>query len=160
MKKVSNYKYSWSRHFGVSAQVFGEVYYSLKKRTPEELLAVARKRSSPLHRLFEWNDHRAAHQHRLVQARIMVNSLQVDIMTPKGKTATVVAFIRSSRHGRPHIATPEASSEEVNGAMQECWREMLRFRRLYKNLEIASTVVAAINEVDRRLRRSARLKAA
>lgn len=153
--KTAKYKYSWSRSFGVKAQVFGEFYYSLKKRTPEELVKAARNKRSPVHRLFEWDDRAAAHEHRLIQARVMVNSLQVEITTPKGQTGQVIAFIRGSKLGR-HVATLEATNEEVTDAMQECWNDMLRFRRQYKNLEIASTVIAAIEDVDRRLRRTHR----
>ena len=149
------YKYKWSRGFGVSPQVFGEFYYSLKKRTPEELVRAAKSTRSPVHKLFNWNDRAAAHEHRLLQARVMVNSLQVEIITPKGKSAHVIAFIRSADRGR-HVPTMEASREEMNEAMQECWRDMLAFRARYKNLEIASGVIQAIDDVDRRLRRTQR----
>ena len=152
-------KYSWSRHFGVPAQTFGEFYYGLKKRTPEELVKAARSSRSPVHKLFEWDDRRAAVEHRLLQARVMVNSLQVEIITPKGKQEQVMAFIRSSDRGQ-HVATLEASNEELTEAMQECWRDMLAFRARYKNLQVASSIVAAINEVDRNLRRRRARKAA
>ncbi len=153
MKTVS--KYSWSRHFGIPAQTFGEFYYGLKKRTPEALVDAAKSPKSPVHKLFEWNDRQAAHEHRLVQARVMVNSLQVEIITPNGKPGRVLAFIRASDRGS-HVATLEASRDELTDVMQEFWRDMLRFRRQYKNLEIASTVIAAINEVDRTMRRRGR----
>lgn len=149
---MKDYKYKWSRGFAVPAQVFGDFYYSLKKRTPEALVEAAKKKSSPIHKLFDWNDKTAAYEARLTLARVMVNSLQVEIITPKGKPGQVLAFIRSSDRGR-HVATLEASPEELTAAMQNCWRDMVRFRSQYKNLEIASTVIAAINEVDRNLRR-------
>lgn len=150
MKK--DYKYKWSRAFSVSAQIFGDFYYGLKRRTPEALVAAAKAKNCPAHSLFEWNDRKAAHEQRLILARVMINSLQVEIVTPKGKPGQVTAFIRSSDRGR-HVATLEASPEELTSAMQNCWRDMVRFRNQYKNLEIASTVIAAINEVDRHLRR-------
>lgn len=154
------YKYGWSnRRFPVAAQVFGEFYYALRKRTPEELVQAARSKRSPVHKLFEWNDKRAAHEMRLVQARVMINSLQVEIITPKGKPGQVLAFIRSSNHGR-HVPTLEASREDVTAAMRECWKDMLAFRKRYGHLEIASTVIAAIDDVDRRLRRTQQRKAA
>lgn len=149
------YKYSWSRGFKVPAQVFGDFYYRLKKRTPEELVKAARSKRSPVHKLFEWNDRKAAQEMRLVQARVMINSLQVEIITPKGTPGSVIAFIRPSGRGR-HTPTLEASREQMTESMQECWKDMLRFRARYKNLEIASTVIAAIDDVDRRLRRSSK----
>ena len=148
-------KYVWSRRFGIPAQVFGEIYHGLKRRSPAELLRVARAKRSPLHRLFEWDNRRAGDEYRLMQARIMVNSLQVEITSVQGKTSNVIAFIRSSDLGR-HVPTMEASREEVSDEMQRCWRDMLRFRAKYKSLEVASTVVAAIEDVDRRMRRARR----
>ena len=152
---MSAVKYKWSRGFSVPAQVFGEFYYRLKRRTPEELVRAARSKSSPVHSLFEWNDKKAAHEARLIAARVMINSLQVEIITPKGKSSQVVAFIRSSDRGR-HVPTMEATREELTAVMQKCWQDMLAFRARYKNLEIASSVIAAIDEVDRRLYRSGR----
>lgn len=153
--KNTNYKYSWSRKFAVPAQVFGEFYYSLKNRTPDELVRAAKNPRSPVHKLFEWDDRQAGREHRLLQARVMVNSLHVEIITPKGQPGQVLAFIRGSKLGK-HVATLEATNEEVTAAMQDCWRDMLRFKRQYKSLEIASTVISAIDDVDRRLRRTAR----
>ncbi len=149
------YRYSWSKRFGVPAQIFGDFYYSLKKRTPEELLRAAKSPRSPVHKLFDWDDRHAAHEYRLIQARTMVNSLQVEIITPKGKPGKVIAFVRASDRGR-HVATLEATREEVSEAMQECWRDMLAFRARYKNLAVASQIIQAIDDVDRRLRRGSR----
>jgi hypothetical protein len=151
----ASYKYKWSKRFSVPAQVFGEFYYSLKKRTPEELVRAAKSPRSPVHKLFQWDDKAAAHEHRLMQARVMVNSLQVEIISPKGKPSQVIAFIRSSDRGR-HVPTMEATKEDLNEALQECWRDMLAFRARYKNLEIAQGIIQAIDDVDRRLRRSTR----
>lgn len=153
--KVAQYKYGWSRKFSVPAQVFGEFYYSLKNRTPESLVRAAKNARSPVHKLFEWDDAKAAQEHRLIQARVMVNSLQVEIITPKGKIENVVAFVRSSNLGR-HVPTMEATQEDIDEAMQECWNDMLSFRRRHRHLEIASSIIDAINDVDQRLRRTAR----
>lgn len=152
--KPSGLKFKWSRSWGVPAQTFGDFYYALKTRTPEELVKAARNKRSPVHKLFEWNDRRAAHEHRLVQARVMVNSLEVEIITPKGKPTNVVAFIRSSSRGGHHVATPEAKPEDLTARMRKCWTDMLRFRARYKDLEMVGAVVSAIEDVDRRLTRA------
>lgn len=47
--------------------------------TTGALLEEARKRTSPLHHLFEWNDSKAAEQWRLQQARIIINQVKVVI---------------------------------------------------------------------------------
>lgn len=154
---MNGYKYRWSRHYGVPAQVFGDFYYGLTNRTPEELVKAARNAKSPVHKLFEWNNKRAADEHRLVQARCMINSLEVEIITPKGKPTNVVAFIRSSNLGK-HVAIAEASHTELDARMKKCWRDMLRFRTKYKGMAIIGEVIAAIEAVDQRLARTTKVK--
>lgn len=151
--KQVRYKFTWSKSHTVSAQIVGDVYYSLPRRTPEALVEAAKSKKSPLHRLFEWSDRDAAREYRLIQARVIVNSLQVEIVNVKGKPSHVNAFIYSSDRGR-HVPTMEATRDELTEAMQDCWREMLAFRARFKNLEMAAQVIQAIDDVDRRLSRS------
>ena len=120
--KRREYNYSWSRSFGVPAQVFGSVYYSLRKRTAEELVKAARPKRSPIHKLFEWDDRIAAAEQRLIQARVMINSLQVEIITPKGKPGNVIAFIRGSKLGRD-VPTMEANREELRSEERRVGKE-------------------------------------
>jgi len=47
--------------------------------TPEILVKEAKKRNCPLHKIFEWNDTKAAENYRLQQARILLNNIQVTI---------------------------------------------------------------------------------
>jgi len=145
-------KYTWSRSFGVPAQVFGEIYYSLKNRNEQELVRTARSPRSPLHKLFEWDDKAAAQEHRLVQARVMISSLQVEIIDAKGKPRNIVAFVRSVKRGG-HVPIMRATREDLTSAMQECWKEMVRFRARYRHLEIVQEVIHAINSVERRMSR-------
>ncbi len=49
--------------------------------TPEEVLADARRRDSPLHRLIEWDRAKAALAYQLGQARAVIRSVQVTIVT-------------------------------------------------------------------------------
>ena len=153
-----NKAYSWTRHYGVDAQVFGDIYYGLPTRTPEELLRVAAKKASPIHSLFDWDDQTAAHEYRLVQARCMVSSLQVEIISVDGKKDRVNAFIRSSDRGS-HVAVFEATNEEMDDAEQMCIREMNTFKRKWKSLQLARTVISAIDEANQRASRK-RKKAA
>jgi hypothetical protein len=49
--------------------------------TAEAVIEAARKPSSPLHRLFEWDVKRAAYQHWLVQAREVIGTYKVTTVT-------------------------------------------------------------------------------
>jgi hypothetical protein len=44
---------------------------------PQEVVEAARARASPLHDCFEWDDSRAAHEHRLNQARQLIREIDV-----------------------------------------------------------------------------------
>jgi hypothetical protein len=144
--------YSWSRSYGVEAQVFGEIYYNLPERTPEKLLAAAKEKKSPIHSLFNWDDKTAAHEYRLVQARCMVNSLNVEIVSIEGKNDRVQAFIHSSDRGS-HVAVFEASNQELDDAEQKCIREMNTFKHRWKSLQLARNVISAINEANQQTSR-------
>ena len=50
--------------------------------TPELVLNSALDSDSPLHSVFEWEDSKAAHQHRLWQARKLIRSVRVE--SPEG----------------------------------------------------------------------------
>lgn len=152
---MSNVKYSWSKAFNVPAQVVGEFFYSLRKRTPEEFVKASKVKTAPTHSLFEWSDSAAAREYRLIQARTIVSSIQVEITTVKGRPETVRAYIGSSDRGR-YVATLEATNDELNEAEQECIREMRTFRQRWKMLQPAREVVLAMQAVEQRVARKAK----
>lgn len=63
--------------------------------TPEILVKEAKKRNSPLHKIFEWNDTKAAENYRLQQARILLNNIQVTIVTDN-ESKNISAYERTS----------------------------------------------------------------
>ena len=154
---MKNVTYSWSRAFNVPAQVVGEFFYGLRKRTPEELVKASRSVKAPTHSLFEWNDSAAAREFRLVQARVIVASLQVEITTLKGRKESVRAYIGSSDRGS-YVATLEADDDDLTEAEQECVEEMRRFKQRWRMLKLAREVIHAMNAVEQRVSR--RLKKA
>lgn len=74
------FKWRGGGGFGASAQEVGEELLRLEvkpgefHRTPE-VLDAARDPDSPLHKCFEWDDSKAAEQHRLHQCRNMMRSI-------------------------------------------------------------------------------------
>jgi hypothetical protein len=148
-------KYSWSRPFGISAQVVGEFFYGLPERTPEAFIQASKRRSAPTHSLFEWDDNKAAAEFRLVQARIIVSSLQVEIISVKGKTEHVRAYIGMSERGR-YVPTLEASAEEITDAEQDCVNEMRRFKARWRALQMVREVIASMDAVEARVARKRR----
>lgn len=70
---------SLNKGFGLNIQIDArEVHREISKikmKTPENIVEVARHKSSPLHKYFEWDDSIAAHKYRLTQARTLVLSI-------------------------------------------------------------------------------------
>jgi hypothetical protein len=49
-----------------------------KATTPAAVLDAARKKASPLHKFFDWDDSSAAQKYRLDQARYMLRSIEIE----------------------------------------------------------------------------------
>jgi hypothetical protein len=61
--------------------------------TPDAVVAAAASKSSVLHGEFEWDAKKAAHAHRIEQARTLIRSVRVVITTDK-TTVSTVAYVR------------------------------------------------------------------
>ena len=66
---------------------------------------------SPLHNQFEWNDAVAAHQHRLKQARDLMNHLGIEVIYLDGTKEVVHAF----KHVEVIYLSEEDDDEERQG---------------------------------------------
>lgn len=143
------YKYSWTRGYAVDAQVVGEIVEKLPQRTADELLKAASSSRSPLHSQFEWDDTRAAQQYRLVQARVMISSLRVEVVSLDHKVQQVTAFVRNADRTGSYVPTLEADADDLSDAELRCWQQMKAFRERWKGLGFARAVIDAIQAVDR-----------
>jgi len=61
--------------------------------TPELVVGAAAKEESPLHRHFEWDDGKAAHQHRLEQARSLIRTVRIEVRIDN-KEITTFRYVR------------------------------------------------------------------
>lgn len=74
----TKYKARWGfRLSDADAQFLGEEVEKLKERTPEALLKSAKRKSSRIHHLFDWDEQSAAHKYRLWQARYYFSSYTI-----------------------------------------------------------------------------------
>lgn len=64
--------------------------------TPDAVLKDAKTESSPLHSQFNWNDGEAAHQYRLEQARTLIRTVKVEVVTSSNRVAAPF-YIRHPR---------------------------------------------------------------
>lgn len=59
------------------------------KLTAKNVLEASRPKKSLLHNCFEWNDGIAAEKYRLQQARVLINNVQVSIVSSGGDTLDI-----------------------------------------------------------------------
>lgn len=83
--EITTTKYVWkegARVTQLNAQACGERMEDLRTRrrgvlSEEDVVKDSRAATSPFHKAIEWNDKKAAHEHRLYQARGIIRSIRV-----------------------------------------------------------------------------------
>jgi hypothetical protein len=107
---------------------------------------------SPLHPEFEWDDTAAAREHRLMQARNLMNAVQVTFETSKNGTITTLftcTLEKPGAGGRKRdyapmawaMAQPDMRAEVLRQAL----RELAAFKHKYMNLSELGQVIAVID---------------
>lgn len=110
--------------------------------TPEMVVREASSSNSPLHGLFEWNDARAAHQHRLDTARTLIREVRVKI-THNQVRLDAPYFVRdpaADAKTQGYVSTLQLRSHEDlarESVLNECERAYAAFKR-------AQAVAAAV----------------
>lgn len=121
--------------------------------TPEEIVELARSKSSPVHRYFEWDDSRAAFLYRLQQARRMIQCV-VEIID--GVTAPRSVSVRVDDEGdsrlvyrdtRRACAEPEVWAQVLDDALSSlaAWR---RRYEVFKQIKELRPVISAVKKLE------------
>lgn len=145
------------RSFNVPAQKAGEVFEKIEKRdgalTPMAVVDEARPEDSVLHKVFEWNDAKAAEKYRLVQAG---NIIRCIVRLPEKQEEKVTrAFVNikpiDDRQKEPgtymNVRSAFENPESREVVLSNARYEMRLFKRKYSQLLELSKVFAAIDEV-------------
>ena len=117
--------------------------------TPESVVAEARKESSPLHHLFEWDDTTAAHEYRLIQASRIIRAC-VTVTHVGGEEVTVRAFssLPTDREtGAGYRRTVEVLSNEEHRKelVASALAEFQALRKRHAKLQELSDIFAAVD---------------
>jgi flagellar basal body rod protein FlgC len=126
--------------------------------TPEAVVEDAKSKDSPLHDHFLWDTKKAAYQHWLDQARALIRSVRVEVIT-ESKSVSVVGYVRDPRAGdeQGYVSITSLKSD------RESAREALvgEFSRVADMLRRAKEIAAALDaqdEVDDLLQRTVGLR--
>lgn len=126
--------------------------------TPELVLSDAVDPSSPLHDRFEWDDAKAAAEHRLDQARALIRGVRVQVTTEHRKVISV-AYVRDpgagSDQGYISIMKVKRSREK---ALEVVHYEAIRARAAMQRARDVSEVLGLQEHVDEVLDRIVRLQ--
>lgn len=127
-----------------------------QKLKAEDVVEAARNPRSPLHKAFEWDNRKAGHAYRLTQARHLLRSVQIKIITPQRKEQTIRATVAYKQPEQPHkrfystmadaMSDPDRRAEVVEQAL----REFRALRRKYAELHELAQVFAAIDHAGRK----------
>ena len=135
----------------LDAQEVGDCLEKLRLRnggviTAEVVLAEARKKRSPLHDGFEWDDTAAAHQYRLEQARSITRAVITFIGEEQDDTP-IRAFVTLGGGDYESITTVLSVKSKRDALLGQALEEMRTFRRKYHHLKELATVFVAIEEL-------------
>lgn len=144
------YKVKSGARLPVSAQVAGEECERLESKgmlTPGNLVDASRPEDAPLHKCFEWDDGIAAERWREAQASYIIRSVEVTISEESDPTRAFVAVISDSTREYKSIGYVMRRSDSREALLDSAKRELLAFRRKYKNLFELAKVIDAIDGV-------------
>lgn len=148
-------KYEWSGYsYSVPAQVVGEHVAAIEERdgevTKESFLDSARSKSSPVHKLFDWDNKVAGEKWRLQQAKNILSCLRINIVCEDRapiKTRAFINIVPGSYNGR-FISTELAMTniDTRAGVLTRAQQELMAFKEKYGTLTELSHVIAVIDE--------------
>lgn len=120
--------------------------------TPEAVVEAAADATNPLHPAFEWNDSKAAHEHRLGQARGLIRAV---ITVEAGKTDAPLYVHVSVDNERQYLPAAVVASSpglyaaamaELQGHLRAAHKAVADLRRLAPESEVPSAVERLLEE--------------
>ena len=115
------------------------------KLKPQDVVAAARFKTSPLHSCFDWKDTEAARKWRLHQAR---NLLLVTVDVIQKKTTRMFVSLKTERkQGYRLVAQVLSHKEQREQMLVDAYEDLRSFQKKYATLSELSKVFTAITEV-------------
>lgn len=153
---MSEVTYAWkaNRSFKVAAQVVGLELERIETEnggriTPAAIVDEARSADSILHSFFEWDDSKAAEQHRLWQARFLLGAVVVK-QIDASEVKPVRAFVNiSGEDGREYMGILAVMSDDEKRAklLRQANDELQQWRERYRGLQEFARIFDAIDQM-------------
>lgn len=113
---------------------------------PEDVLEKAKRKRHPLHRFFTWDDTEAAYQHRLQQARQLINAVVIIHEEPEREPIEVKAFVPASRKdgGYRPVAKVMSDTDLRAEYLERAYADLKAAKRRWSHLSEFAKVWKAI----------------
>jgi hypothetical protein len=148
---MSAQQFGWTRtpKGKPDAQVFGDTLGDLNDNSDEGILIAARKRSSPINDVFEWDDTVAGHRYRILQVRTLRRSLIIVNPEAEKQDIHMPAWVQSADHEESgqYVLSIEATVAEMSDEEQRFLKHMARIEKKYAGFQFAQGVLEAIRDV-------------
>lgn len=118
---------------------------------PEAVVKDARRKRSPLHPLFEWDDSAAAHEYRIEQARAAIRAVVWVVEKDDGEEQSCRAFHHVAVEGqeRGYYALPDVKTDPAKDVyvLSQARGDLARARKRLSEYEGADAIVQALDGV-------------
>lgn len=152
------HKYEWRPGYrgpAVDPNIVGREISKIERRHgechPAMLVEAARAESSPIHKLFVWDDEKAAEAYRVYQARRVINQIRVMHVKTEAVGPAFVHVSRSDGTTRRdgYMATDTALADPAlrAGVLRDALRHLEGVRHRYSSLTELAPVWKAVDEV-------------
>ena len=112
--------------------------------TPEVVVRAAEDNNSILHKLFEWDDNKAAYNWRLQQARTILNNIEVTIITDGEPREIAVFEVTTRSEGYKSVDT--FTNEDVDFVRASILRQLNTMKSKLKTYKEFDKVLFYINK--------------
>jgi len=157
MKKI--YKAKEGATFGKDkAELYGKALEDIEKKhngilTPSVVLNEARNKSNPLHNYFNWNNNDAGEKYRLVQARLLINHIEI-VIVHEGTEKETRAYVNVSNvteegdKNQIYVTVERAltNKEYRRQTLANAIREAEYWKNKYKEFKELSSIFQAIKK--------------
>ena len=113
--------------------------------TADEVVADAKRKRSPIHDYFQWDDSEAAAEYRLEQARHLMRSVAI-VIEGREDREPIRAFVRLAKNTHYRSLTVVMSDNVMrNDFLEQAMRELQSWQRRYQDYAELAEVFSAID---------------
>jgi len=148
--------YEWKGGYhapAIKAQTVGEHLDLIKERkgklTADIVLSDARRKRSPIHKVFDWDDTTAANKFRLSQAGMLIRAINVTYVEDEAVEGTVRAFVHVTEGTEQYVNVVDAMSDPAMRAevITKAEHEVAAWATRYEHLKGFSELISSISDL-------------